>query len=69
MRKVRRKQVEKLKQEMKLMELEQMALRAQMNPHFIFNCINVMQQLVVDNDQQDAEKFILSFSNLVRPNT
>ena len=66
MRNVRQKQVEKLKQEMKLMELEQMALRAQMNPHFIFNCINVMQQLVADNDQQDAEKFILSFSNLVR---
>ena len=66
MGKVKQKQMEKLKQEIKLMELEQMALRAQMNPHFIFNCINVMQQLVADNDQQNAERFLLSFSNLVR---
>ncbi len=66
MGKVKQKQVDKLKQEIKLLELEQMALRAQMNPHFIFNCINVMQQLVADNDQGNAEKFLLSFSNLVR---
>src|SRR6185436_8703060 len=64
--KLKQKQVEKLRQEIKLLELEQMALRAQMNPHFIFNCVNVMQQLVVEKDQQNAEKFLLSFSHLVR---
>ena len=62
----KQKQLEKLKHEIKILELEQMALRAQMNPHFIFNCVNVMQQLVVEKDQQNAEKFLSSFSNLVR---
>jgi ligand-binding sensor domain-containing protein len=63
---IKEKQLQKLQQKIKLMELEQMALRAQMNPHFIFNCINVMQQLVAENDQHHARKFLLSFSNLVR---
>jgi ligand-binding sensor domain-containing protein len=63
---IKRKQMQKLQQEMRMMELEQMALRAQMNPHFIFNCINVMQQLVADNDKENGEKFLLSFSTLVR---
>jgi LytS/YehU family sensor histidine kinase len=56
----------KLEQENKFMKLEQMALRAQMNPHFIFNCIAVMQQLVAEGDKTGTQKFITSFSNLVR---
>jgi ligand-binding sensor domain-containing protein len=63
---VRQKQMKKIQQEIKIMELEQMALRAQMNPHFIFNCLSVMQQLVAENDTSNAQKFIGSFSNLVR---
>lgn len=65
-RMIRRRQVLKLQQELKTMELEQMALRAQMNPHFIFNCINAMQQLVAENDTENAQRFITSFSTLVR---
>jgi ligand-binding sensor domain-containing protein len=63
---VKQKQMRKIQQEVKIMELEQMALRAQMNPHFIFNCLSVMQQLVAENDTRNAQKFITSFSNLVR---
>jgi hypothetical protein len=63
---VKRKQVQKLQQEIKMLELEQMALRAQMNPHFIFNCISVMQQLVRENDTARADRFVTSFANLVR---
>lgn len=60
------KQFKKLKQEIRLLELEQMALRAQMNPHFIFNCISTMQQLVMENDIENVSRFITSFSDLVR---
>jgi LytS/YehU family sensor histidine kinase len=62
----RRRQVQKLQQQVKIIKLEQMALRAQMNPHFIFNCINVIQQLVIEKDISNTNKFITSFSELVR---
>lgn len=50
----------------RITELEQMALRAQMNPHFIFNCLNSIQQFVYDKDIQSANRFISGFAKLVR---
>ena len=43
-----------------------MALRSQISPHFIFNCLNSMQQYVVDNDIEGSNRFITNFSKLVR---
>jgi ligand-binding sensor domain-containing protein len=63
---VKRRQLQKLQQQVKVNKLEQMALRAQMNPHFLFNCINVIQQLVAAKDISNTNKFITSFSDLVR---
>lgn len=62
----RKKQMLKLQQEIKMLELEQMALRSQMNPHFIFNCISIIQQLVSEHDTDNSYKFITSFSQLMR---
>ena len=45
---------------------EQKALRAQMNPHFIFNCLNSIQLLIVENQRQLAMKNIGRFSRLMR---
>ena len=50
----------------KLNEMEQMALRSQMNPHFIFNCLNSIQDYVINGDVQGANKFITDFSRLIR---
>ncbi|MEO8770802.1 MAG: histidine kinase [Ferruginibacter sp.] len=50
----------------KIAQLEQQALKAQMNPHFIFNCLNSIQQYVIDKDIQGANKFISGFSKLIR---
>jgi ligand-binding sensor domain-containing protein len=50
----------------KLNEMEQMALRSQMNPHFIFNCLNSIQDYVISGDVQGANKFITDFSRLIR---
>ncbi len=50
----------------KIARLEQQALKAQMNPHFIFNCLNSIQQYVIDKDVQGANKFITGFAKLIR---
>jgi hypothetical protein len=62
----KRKQVQQLRQEIKILELEQMALRSQMNPHFIFNCLNTMQHLISEKDAGNTELFIASFAELIR---
>jgi len=62
-----RKQVnEKQETARKLAELEQMALKSQMNPHFIFNSLNSIQQYVIDKDVLGANKFITEFARLIR---
>jgi ligand-binding sensor domain-containing protein len=50
----------------KLAETEMMALRAQMNPHFIFNCMNIIDSLITDNRKEDAQDFLQKFSKLIR---
>jgi tetratricopeptide (TPR) repeat protein len=47
-------------------ELEQKQLRAQMNPHFIFNCLNSIQHFVVINDVKNANKYLTGFASLMR---
>jgi LytS/YehU family sensor histidine kinase len=47
-------------------ESEQKALRAQMNPHFIYNCLNSIQQFFVTNDVVQGNKYLTSFASLLR---
>ncbi|MGX1931114.1 histidine kinase [Flagellimonas sp. 2504JD4-2] len=42
------------------------ALRAQINPHFIFNSLNSIQNLVAQNDKTSALKYLSRFSRLTR---
>ncbi len=57
---------EKILREKKIHELEQMALRAQMNPHFIFNSLNSLQQYLFAGNALEANHFISEFSSLIR---
>lgn len=50
----------------RLLEYELKALHAQMNPHFIFNCLASIRQLIVDNEKTKAAKYINKFSKLIR---
>lgn len=50
----------------RISEMEHMALQAQMNPHFIFNCLNSIQQYIFDKDIFAANKYITGFSRLIR---
>ncbi|MDX2172958.1 MAG: histidine kinase [Bacteroidota bacterium] len=42
------------------------AIQSQMNPHFIFNALNSIQDLVLKGDIEHSYSFITTFSNLVR---
>ena len=47
-------------------ELERKALRAQMDPHFIFNSMNSIQHFITTNDKTSALKYLSKFSKLIR---
>lgn len=47
-------------------ELEMQALRAQMNPHFIFNCLSAINHFILDNQNEKASDYLTRFSRLVR---
>ncbi|WP_173002943.1 two-component regulator propeller domain-containing protein [Chitinophaga sp. SYP-B3965] len=47
-------------------ELKGQALRAQMNPHFIFNCLNAIQELIITEDYTASYKYLSKFSKLLR---
>jgi ligand-binding sensor domain-containing protein len=65
-KRIRTRDREKAETASRIAELEQQALKAQMNPHFIFNCLNSIQQYVFDKDVAGANKFITGFSRLIR---
>ncbi len=50
----------------KLYDLEMKALKAQMNPHFIYNALNSIQSLIVDEKKSDAINYVGTFSRLLR---
>jgi len=49
-----------------LNELEIKALKAQMNPHFIYNALNSIQSLIVDEKKSEAINYVGTFSRLLR---
>ena len=42
------------------------ALRSQVNPHFIFNCLASIQHFISKNDNKQAEYYLVRFSRLIR---
>jgi tetratricopeptide (TPR) repeat protein len=47
-------------------ELEMQALRAQMNPHFIFNCLSSINRFILKNETEAASDYLTKFSRLIR---
>lgn len=56
----------KLKENQRILVLEQKVLRSQMNPHFIFNTLSSIQCLVLDNKTSEASDYIADLSKLIR---
>lgn len=50
----------------RIKELENKALRSQMNPHFVFNIMNSILYLVNTNQKKAARKYITKFAKLMR---
>ncbi len=68
-KKIRKKQLEELKKiklENELRLVQQSALKAQMNPHFIFNVLNSIKGYIYDNDKKNAVLYLSEFSDLMR---
>jgi sensor histidine kinase YesM len=47
-------------------ELKMTALQSQMNPHFLFNSLNSINNFVIKNDVEKASDYITKFSKLIR---
>ena len=53
-------------QQRRLRELELTAIRSQMNPHFLFNSLNSVQNLVQQNKGREAHLYLADFAGLIR---
>jgi tetratricopeptide (TPR) repeat protein len=55
-----------IKQLQREAEMNQVLLRSQMNPHFVFNAMSVIQSYIYENDTKNSTKFLVNFSKLMR---
>lgn len=55
-----------LKKDKMILTLEQDMLRAQMNPHFIFNSLNSIKLYIINNEKENAVYYLNKFSKLIR---
>jgi hypothetical protein len=63
---IRKEEEKKTAFNKKLAEVEMKALRAQMNPHFIFNCMNSIESFILSRDEANASRYLHKFSKLIR---
>ena len=61
-----KKEEEKLKLNRKLYEMETKVIKSQMNPHFMFNSLNTIQQFIITNENEKAQYYLSKFSRLIR---
>lgn len=62
----KKEEEEKIILKKELAESKLSSLRAQMNPHFIFNALNSIQSFIMLNERQTAGKYLSIFSQLIR---
>jgi sensor histidine kinase YesM len=56
--------VQQLESQKQLSELQMQALRAQMNPHFIFNSLNSINRFILQNNKAQASNTLPNFQDL-----
>jgi hypothetical protein len=66
LRAFRKKEREEHEHNRKINELENKALISQMNPHFIFNSLNTVQQLILVKEEEQSLNYLSDFSMLMR---
>lgn len=65
-RKYFRDQLSKKERSLEIQLLKSKALRAQMNPHFIFNALNSVQRHISEDNHEDAGRYLAQFSRMIR---
>lgn len=50
----------------KIAEIQMQSLRVQMNPHFIFNSLNSIENFIMKNDKREASRYLNKFADLIR---
>jgi ligand-binding sensor domain-containing protein len=65
-RKIKNTARERFAVKAKMLELEHAAVHAQMDPHFIFNCLTSIQQLIILGEASKANQYLVKFSRLIR---
>jgi tetratricopeptide (TPR) repeat protein len=62
----KRRAIERAEELHKMGELELQSLRAQLNPHFMFNSLNAIQELILKEDNDNSHLYLSRFSELLR---
>lgn len=57
---------EKVSYDKELAEMKLLALRSQMNPHFIFNSLNSIKSYIIENEREEAVYYLNKFAKLIR---
>lgn len=65
-RSIRKKETLKTEINKQYAALELKALQSQMNPHFMFNCLNTIKYFITTDDKSSANKYLGKFSKLIR---
>ncbi|MCE7993645.1 MAG: histidine kinase [Roseivirga sp.] len=65
-RRNKQKQQRKYEFQLRIAEAERKALQSQLNPHFIFNSLNSIQNMVLDEDPDSAYQYLAKFGKLIR---
>ncbi len=63
---IKRKQQLEFEQMVEISKAELKALRAQMNPHFVFNSLNSIQHYILNSKGDEAAKYLNKFAKLIR---
>ena len=63
---VRKKEKAEFDKKVEIAKVELKALRAQMNPHFVFNSLNSIQHYILNSKSNEAAKYLNKFAKLIR---
>lgn len=66
LRRVQKQKIEASELNAKIEATRLIALRAQMNPHFIFNCLNTTQNFIMSSQKKEAYGYLAKFAKLLR---
>jgi ligand-binding sensor domain-containing protein len=63
---IRKKEQAEFEKKVEISKVELKALRAQMNPHFVFNSLNSIQHYILNSKSTEAAKYLNKFAKLIR---